>query len=218
MDEWTFVKPKKICKKNCAKPKIKDIHNKLTSNDLSIKLFENQSENDIFDEIMLISESLFHSRLYSLLIKRLDTLNRNYNQFISIGIGSFSSSYTSRLQFSFAICLCRYYFKTVLTTSSHQDFECFPPCKAMVYDPAFTHSDINLCRRFNIEVPAENHRGRYISSENDFNTFFFMPHCPYGLYCNTLWCNWDRLDSIVLLGNRYDRHQLLIRFADERYH
>lgn len=33
-------------------------------------------------------------------------------------------------------------------------------------------------------------------------TLFYMPHCPYRLYCNVLWRNWFHLDRIMILGNR----------------
>ena len=32
---------------------------------------------------------------------------------------------------------------------------------------------------------------------------FYMPHCPYRLYCNLLWANMSCLDELVILGNRY---------------
>ena len=31
---------------------------------------------------------------------------------------------------------------------------------------------------------------------------FYMPHCPYRLYCNLLWANWHSLHKIFILGNR----------------
>lgn len=35
------------------------------------------------------------------------------------------------------------------------------------------------------------------------STLFYMPHCPYRLYCSVLWTNWEFLDNIAILGNRY---------------
>ena len=53
----------------------------------------------------------------------------------------------------------------------------------------------------------ENKRGKYrFTAESNSNsgcTLYFMPHCPYRLYCNILWENWDILDNILILGNRY---------------
>jgi hypothetical protein len=39
------------------------------------------------------------------------------------------------------------------------------------------------------------------SHDNNFY-LFYMPHCPYRLYCNVLWQNWFHLDRIFILGNR----------------
>ncbi len=36
------------------------------------------------------------------------------------------------------------------------------------------------------------------------NTVSMVPHCPYWLYCNVLWANWEHLDRVVILGNRSD--------------
>eukprot|EP01034_Spumella_vulgaris_P026250 gene26250-32796_t len=37
-------------------------------------------------------------------------------------------------------------------------------------------------------------------------TLFFMPHCPYRLYCNLLWQNWSQLSNTVILGNSFQSY------------
>lgn len=44
------------------------------------------------------------------------------------------------------------------------------------------------------------------SSRKRSMTFYFMPHCPYRLYCNLLWENWDILDKMCIFGNSFESY------------
>ena len=35
-----------------------------------------------------------------------------------------------------------------------------------------------------------------------------MPHCPYSLYNNVIWKNWNALDTFLILGNSFESYSL----------
>eukprot|EP01040_Poterioochromonas_malhamensis_P004788 gene4788-5140_t len=37
---------------------------------------------------------------------------------------------------------------------------------------------------------------------------FYMPHCPYRLYCNILYSYWDCLNSIIIVGNSFHSYSV----------
>eukprot|EP00596_Hydrurales_sp_CCMP1899_P010731 CAMPEP_0119055036 /NCGR_PEP_ID=MMETSP1177-20130426/75471_1 /TAXON_ID=2985 /ORGANISM="Ochromonas sp, Strain CCMP1899" /LENGTH=144 /DNA_ID=CAMNT_0007035477 /DNA_START=554 /DNA_END=988 /DNA_ORIENTATION=+ len=49
-------------------------------------------------------------------------------------------------------------------------------------------------------------KGKHPASKN--TTLFFMPHCPYRLYVNLLWANWDNLENVAILGNSFSSYGL----------
>ncbi len=63
-----------------------------------------------------------------------------------------------------------------------------------------TDMDLELYGQLGISVLRVNTKGKH-AVENQ--TLFFMPHCPYRLYCNVLWANWQNLDYAHIFGNRY---------------
>jgi hypothetical protein len=113
--------------------------------------------------------------------------------FIALGIGSFSNSITAQLQLSLLIC-CRNFLSTLLPPDTMESVvvHCFDPC--------MTEADKCVAQYFNIVVDENNCRGKHRATAS--NTIYFMPHCPYRLYCNVLWENWDILDRISIFGNR----------------
>ena len=86
--------------------------------------------------------------------------------------------------------------------------------QTIIFDPKFSETECEVCRKLGLQVRDHNTRGKHkIGSDrkndgfdlNDsVNTLFFMPHCPYRLYCNLLWSNWEKesLQKLFILGNR----------------
>lgn len=66
------------------------------------------------------------------------------------------------------------------------------------FEPFMTSDEEVLLGHLSINVIRENERGRRVVKEP---TFFFMPHCPLGLYSNVLFENRKRLVNVVILGN-----------------
>jgi hypothetical protein len=72
-----------------------------------------------------------------------------------------------------------------------------------VFDPVFTENEKAVCTSLGMRVSDVNLMGYHRAVETG-RTLFFMPHCPYRLYGNVLWTNWDILPNIFILGNRYE--------------
>lgn len=73
------------------------------------------------------------------------------------------------------------------------------------FDPCFTDFENRLLASFGVSILKENNFGR-ISSSN--NAVFYMPHCPFQLYNNVLWSNWDRLHQTIIIGNRFSMYSM----------
>ena len=73
------------------------------------------------------------------------------------------------------------------------------------FDPCFTDFENKLLVSFGVSIIKENNFGK-ISSSN--NAVFYMPHCPFQLYNNVLWSNWDRLQQTIIIGNRFSMYSM----------
>jgi SRR1 len=100
------------------------------------------------------------------------------------------------------------------------------PVSVTVFEPMFSAADKIMCQMLDIDISDKNLMGKYSShrfrvsrdgsslpsnagkTETDGTTLFYMPHCPYRLYVNVLWANWDNLDSIAILGNSFSSYSL----------
>jgi hypothetical protein len=109
-----------------------------------------------------------------------------YDSIVALGIGSLVSP-TSQLQLALCLCLC----KLLLTSGGYSS--------CSVFDPVLTDMDRELYLHLGIPVLTVNSKGKHSVTAR---TLFFMPHCPYRLYCNVLWANWENLERIHIFGNR----------------
>lgn len=148
-----------------------------------------------------------------------ETTTQQISKLVVLGIGQFSESPAALLQISFAVCLA----------SDLHLLECVDGCQSTsnddsssqstmaesninndgnkkadgactLFDPLLTEIEKIVCARLGIAVSNENNRGKEAFLDK---TLVFMPHCPYGLYCNLLWANWFHLNSIVIIGNSF---------------
>lgn len=67
--------------------------------------------------------------------------------------------------------------------------------------PIYTSLGIQLLDR--VEKTALLSFQTLLSPADKSKIIFYMPHCPYRLYCNILYSYWDCLNSIIIVGNRY---------------
>lgn len=119
---------------------------------------------------------------------------------IALGIGRFMISKTAQWQWSLLLLL-----KDLLPKDRSL---------IMCYDPMFTVYEVKECQLAGIEVSTTNDQGLW-PEDKDPNTaaeavtlFYYMPHCPYQLYCNVLWSNWAQLNRILILGNSFSSYGL----------
>ncbi len=66
--------------------------------------------------------------------------------------------------------------------------------------PIYTSLGIQLLDR--VEKTALLNFQTLLSPADKSKIIFYMPHCPYRLYCNILYSYWDCLNSIIIVGNR----------------
>lgn len=116
---------------------------------------------------------------------------------IGLGIGSFTSSASSRLQLALLCLLSEELLRRRGEASR---------CKVFIFDPVMSAEDRAICDTLGIDVLSDNLKGKHCN--NGTSTLYFMPHCPYRLYCNLLWSNWDHLHSTVILGNSFSSYSL----------
>jgi hypothetical protein len=129
---------------------------------------------------------------------------------VSLGLGDICVSVTAMIQLAFVIAI-RDHLQQSHTGSL---------IGMKIFEPLFTEFHVAVCEAFDIDVLSDNCYGRY--SRNVLSTkphphadvssgigvddgliVYFMPHCPHSLYCNVLWTNWEQLDRIMIIGNRY---------------
>ena len=77
------------------------------------------------------------------------------------------------------------------------------PITLSIFDPLMSVFDDEVSCRYGM-VRLPNLAGKY-RTEGKL-TLFYMPHCPYRLYNNILWANWDALDEVLILGNSFDSY------------
>lgn len=109
---------------------------------------------------------------------------------IGLGIGSITSSPSCFLQFCLFLALKHYIQKAGYSSPS-----------TILYDPVISDKDRKLISHFGISIPTDSNFGIIKSPRK---AIFYMPHCPYQLYCNVLYANWTNLSEIFIIGNRYD--------------
>lgn len=112
-----------------------------------------------------------------------------YDAIFGLGIGCLVSP-TSQLQLAMYLCLCEQFIKADALASASRG----------VFDPLTTSSDRSVYDILGIPVLTENTKGK---QKVEGKVLFFLPHCPYRLYCNLIWANWENLDRVHLFGNRY---------------
>ena len=102
-----------------------------------------------------------------------------------------------------------------------------------LYEPLLSSLEYECCQALGIQL-LDNKRGKYnvqeldacvqkccdgkydgdkrddffVSSNTLCKTLFYMPHCPYSLYANVLWSNWNNLNHILVLGNSFESYAI----------
>lgn len=139
-----------------------------------------------------------------------------------LGIGSFAQSTNALTQLALLLLLRDH----LLSLSQCSGLT------VSLYDPMMQDVDRQVCAALQLDVEDLNRHGRYASistsssilpeeskstlssssscagqqvtnADERGRILYFMPHCPYRLYCNVLWHHWRDLSQVIILGNRY---------------
>ena len=115
-------------------------------------------------------------------------------QITALGIGNFTDTINSQWQFAFLLLLL----KTLRDSAS------FTEVSLSCFEPQFGPNELRICKTLDIEVLKENNKGLFDLGDDNGDTWrvYYMPHCPYRLYCNLLWSTWFALPNTILIGNR----------------
>jgi hypothetical protein len=236
MSEWEFIKKKKksVTKQNkekeiqrkenklkysnqLNKADKKRISNEISSIDDDIDEFSLQSVKALQQKVLNAVKSLKLSYYFNNILDTLIQINIDFGTIVSLGIGQFSKSPSALLQLAIAICLGEELKLMTIGNNNNSDINnnsnsC--SSNSYIFDPMFTENEKYVCKRLGFIVSEENKRGKHnvkLSGKSDeliVNTLFFMPHCPYRLYCNLLWENWLHLNHIVIFGNSFTSYDL----------
>lgn len=118
-----------------------------------------------------------------------------YERIVALGIGRCNNP-SSKLQTAFLCCLV----KDLLERNSRADATADLICT--VIDPIYTEKDISLCSRLGFSVERVSTRGKISPESASIKTLYYMPHCPYRLYCNVTWSHRNHCENALILGNR----------------
>lgn len=186
--EWTSVTKKRTTAKSSNTSNAKLLakgHAALSTSTSS----ENESPQAVADAIVSGKRLVGASTYYSFLLHSiLSAYNAKFESIIAFGLGNLTSE-TSKLQLILYLCLCDSLLADGIVGHSKS-----------IYDPCISEFDRKVLELLEVPVLTENTKGKHASSST---TLFYLPHCPYRLYCNLLWANWDCFDKMYILGNRY---------------
>ncbi len=192
-EEWKMVRKKT---KKSIPPQILYSKSSIKSVASLSDVKESNHDNDDYEK----SLEFFHKlqELKVLLIQHEDIiqsiiLNLEFEHIRSIfvlGIGNFSESAVSLLQLALILCL----FNNIQHSLRGEE------CSISMYDPVLSAFEKDIALQLGFHI-LTNLNGKYPSSDQ-YQTLFYMPHCPYRLYCNVIWSNWFSLNQIIIMGNR----------------
>lgn len=214
--KWTHVVSKRaIDPKKAAK--FKSAGNRLRRDSALTNHERNHDDSlkvdDIIGGLTPLTTSLKKSDFFKRVLASMErTTDKEFATMVSLGIGNVLSSPSSLLQFALVLCVRESWQSVAVELSQSPDDHCNTPkmmmqesgvsngLKYQIFDPLFSLKESLLCRNLGLFVSDENKKGKHKAASEP--TLFFMPHCPYRLYVNLLWENWENLENVIILGNR----------------
>lgn len=191
------------------KSKIRDADEKMSFPNSSIIKNDADSILEIqrfVEKVINAMQNLRETNLFKFLSLKMETDNSCFSAVVCLGVGNFSTSNSSFWQFVLYLCLRRkFLFRSEVDTGSlhHDLFEEKINDDSFLYEPTILEFERRVCKSLGVYVSHENLFGQCkIANHNNEKVLFFMPHCPYQLYCNLIWTNCTDLDCLCILGNR----------------
>lgn len=211
-EEWTVVKSKRPQSKaiSSKKPKSKKenqlIRNEIVHFDYQQTKKQGIQEKTAKDCIKDIDKCLlkFRSSAYFSLVRenlqKIDERLHNLHEIAILGIGSIGNSLNSQWQLVWILAVYEHIIEILSRDLQHES------CKLTLFDPILQPIDTDICAHYDITISTDNNKGfsdHIFTTNTSIQILYYMPHCPYRLYCNILWSGWDNLVNIGILGNRY---------------
>ena len=193
--------------------------NSNSSSSETITILTSISTDLVISKIENAIDCLQQSSLFVSICAAIDSVsNEKFKSIICLGVGNFSTSPNCLLQMSLYISLRKKYLdhESMHKASSDVDTKNNFHTQSFIYDPMLTEIERSVCFQLGIPVCEENLHGQYLIPSNttdegaDEKVLFFLPHCPYQLYCNLLWTNVSELQRMYILGNRYGTRYMYI--------
>ena len=139
--------------------------------------------------------------------------NNYFHELTILGIGNFSShhNHSAMLQMCFAYLLQTEMLigigmeitGTETETEIKEKDDNIKEGYVRIFDPVFSELEKRACELLGMTL-VPNLSGHHPIGADSDRALFFMPHCPYALYSNLVWENWDCLGKLVIIGNSFE--------------
>jgi len=153
-----------------------------------------------------LKKSDFFVSLCGLLNEKLSLIDDMF----CLGIGSFSSSATSRYQLALLICILEKRAELLNDSQKKLSFPFNENISVNFADPSFTPLDFAVAKTLNFSAlkKIQDLRSKSCKESTNGVALYHMPHCPRNLYNQVLKANWfkDCLKNIVIVGNSFDEY------------
>lgn len=210
-DGFVLVKRKKNTRSHCNHPKNQGLSQ---HNEILPKSYLSSSEgpdisadeiNSIHKRVLASKVEITSDQIWDFLSNLLKTVHssENIQEVVCYGLGSLfdgHGTYASRQQLALLLAI--------------RDILAVP---VTLFDPVFSKHDIRLLNGLQLSILTENDSGKHFAERK---TLFFMPRCPFELFNNLLWKNWNCLSNIILLGNDLNCLETQLTYSEltSKYH
>ena len=217
MSEWTVVRApgrrRRSARGETSAPRIRYTDRKLQAAELSDDA-DSLAKNHVRAHIATLRRSTWWTMLRSAVETAIPAESpAKPAELVCFGLGSIFGSANARWQLACALLL-RECLLDGRGASDTPDAEQSAASRDVVlpvrvFDPVLSADEHKLLQgEFYCEPISHNESGaRGVSGEPNSITVFFMPHCPFSLYCNVLRANWgEDLSRVVIVGNSFSSY------------
>ena len=228
MSEWTVVRApgrrRRSARGETSAPRIRYTDRKLYDADSPAKDADSLAKDHVRSHIATLRRSAWWTTLRSAVETAIPAeSSAKPAELVCFGLGSIYGSANARWQLACALLL-RECLLDGQGPSDAPDADRSAPARdavlpVRVFDPVLSADEHKLLQsEFYCEPISHNESGaRGVSGEPDGITVFFMPHCPFSLYCNVLRANWgDDLSRLVIVGNSFSSYDERTVRTEER--
>lgn len=163
-----------------------------------------------------LRESKYWETVRQVLRSRIERQDRQFRSIVCYGIGNFGTKRPSAplWQLALAVLIREYVSTTAIDGARDNESKTLASRSVTMhyFEPLMTIQESNVLQTLGVRIIEENERGKRSvnddgdSSDNNYMTLFFMPHCPMSLYTNLFHTNWDYLREVIIFGNSLNNY------------